>query len=200
MAIAHVPHAALGREEDVSRPRTTLEEIHEALDVPGWRIEILEGRIVMSPSPIKLHSRIINWLARTLDTLCDEKGWECLTQVTLDLVATRDRVEPDLLVYPLDEVTDGQWLLPVDRAILVVEVVSPSSRHDDYKTKRRACALNHIPLYLVIDPEASSLTLYSLPGEEGYRQVTPLPAGGRLDLPEPLGFALDTAEMPGKRR
>lgn len=199
MAIAHVPYAALEREEDVSEPRT-LEEIHESLDVPGWRIEMLGGRIVMSPSSIKLHSRIINWLSRKLDALCDDKGWECLTNVTLDLPTTRERIEPDLLVYPLDEATDGQWLLPVDRAILAVEVVSSSSRHDDYETKRKACGLSRVPLYLVIDPEAASLTLYSLPGEEGYRQATPLPAGGRLDLPEPLGFTLDTAEMPMRRR
>jgi Uma2 family endonuclease len=100
----------------------------------------------------------------------------------------------------MDEATDGQWLLPASEALLVVEVVSASSRHDDYKTKRDACALSRIPLYLVIDPETSSLTLFSLPGEEGYRQVTPLPAGGRIDLPEPLGFTLDTAEMPMERQ
>jgi hypothetical protein len=86
----------------VSEPRT-LEEIHEALDVPGWRIEILGGRIVMSPSPIKLHARIVTWLSRTFGPMCDDKGWDCLGQVTIDLPATQERIDlPEPLAFTLD--------------------------------------------------------------------------------------------------
>ena len=72
----------------------------------------------------------------------------------------------------------------------------PSSRYDDYETKRKACALSGVPLYLVIDPETPSLTLFARPDDGGYLQATPVPAGGRLSLPDPFGITLDTSTMP----
>lgn len=199
MAIAHAPHAALESEDDVPRPRT-LEEIHDSLEIPGCRVEILGGRIVVSPSPIKLHGRMVTWLTRVLATICEEKSWDCLGEVTIELPITRERIEPDLLICPVNETTDREWLIPASEALLVTEVVSPSSRHDDYETKRKACALNEVPLYLVIDPDVPSLTLFSQPGDGGYLQATPIPAGGILSLPAPFEITLDTATMPvGKR-
>jgi Uma2 family endonuclease len=200
MAIAHAPHAALESEEDVPRPRT-LEEIHDTLDIPGCRIEILGGRIVVSPSPAKLHGRIVTWLTRVMGPACEDRGWDCLGEVTIDLPATRERIEPDLLICPVNESTDREWLIPASEAVLVAEVVSPSSRYDDYETKRKACALSGVPLYLVIDPDTPSLTLFTQPGDGGYSQATPIPAGGRLALPAPIEITLDTTTMPvGKRR
>jgi Uma2 family endonuclease len=186
-------------EEDVPRPRT-LEEIHDSLQIPGFRVEILDERIVVSPSPIKLHARIVTWLTRAVGATCDEKGWDCLGEVTIELPATRERIEPDLLICPVNETTDREWLVPASEALLVTEVVSPSSRHDDYETKRKACALNGVPLYLVIDPDAPSLTLFSQPGDGGYLQATPVAAGGTLAIPAPLEIVLDTATMPMTKR
>ncbi|MGI5225659.1 Uma2 family endonuclease [Actinoallomurus sp. CA-142502] len=83
--------------------------------------------------------------------------------------------------------------------MLVTAVVSPSSRYDDYETKRKSCAVNGVPLYLIIDPDTPSLTLFSQPGDGGYLQATPIPVGGALSLPAPFEITLDTTTMPRRK-
>ena len=71
--------------------------------------------------------------------------------------------------------------------LLVVEVVSPSSRHDDRITKPAKCATHRVPLYLLVDPTVNPLTasLYRLDGRGGYPDLDVpdlLPVGDRLAL------------------
>ena len=194
MALATIQEAAHPMEEDAKGP--TIEELYESLDVPGHRVELLEGRIVVSPAPIKLHNRIVTWLTLTLGDLCTERDWDLLTHGTVELSATSERVQPDLFVCPADESTDGEWLLQAKDVLLAAEVVSPSSRRDDYEVKRTGCALSEIPLYLVIDPRESMITLFAGPSPRGYLRSEAVVIGDKLDLPEPFGITLDTATMP----
>jgi Uma2 family endonuclease len=83
--------------------------------------------------------------------------------------------------------------------LLAVEVVSPSSRRDDYEVKRAACALSEIPLYLIVDPRESMMMLFAGPSPRRYLRSVAVPIGDKLDLPEPFGIVLDTATMPGRR-
>ena len=62
--------------------------------------------------------------------------------------------------------------------------------------KRRRYAEYGAPLYLLVDRQERSCTLYAEPGELGYRVVDgPHPFGTPLRLPEPFGLDLDTAEF-----
>jgi hypothetical protein len=52
-----------------------LEQIWETLDIPGHRVELIDGQIVVSPSASRSHSVAIN---RLIDALIDIKrkhGW-----------------------------------------------------------------------------------------------------------------------------
>lgn len=179
----------------VARP-PTLAELHESLDVPGFRVEILQGRIVMSPSPIRRHNRSVRWLMAAFEDLCVKNDWDQFPQVTLDLAATEERIVPDLLICPVDDSADAQWLVPASEALLVAEVVSASSRKDDYEGKRDSCALNGVPLYLVIDPGLGKVSLFSQPSDRGYLRSESIPVGDELEIPDPFDFTLDTATMP----
>jgi Uma2 family endonuclease len=102
------------------------------------------------------------------------------------------------LVGALFEVaTRNGWDLLQTTVLLVAEVVSPSSRHDDREVKRDAYARGRAPLYLLIDPQQSerSVTLFSDPHPDGYRSRTRVPFGDQIGLPEPLRIVLDTAGM-----
>lgn len=197
MALATIEEAAHEMDEDTRSP--TLEEVYDSLDLPGQRVELLEGRIVVSPAPIKLHNRIVTWLTLTIGTLATERGWDILTHGTVELPATSERIQPDLFVIPVDEATDAEWLIPAAKVLLAVEVVSRSSRRDDYEVKRAGCALSEIPLYLIIDPHVGMITLFAGPSPRGYLRSSAIPIGDKLDLPEPFEITLDTATMPAKR-
>jgi Uma2 family endonuclease len=195
MALAYAMETAHTMDDE---REPTLREIHESLDIPGCRIEIIGERIIVSPTPIKRHDKIVTWLSDMLRDACGTAGWDRLSQTTVDLLDTEERFVPDMLVCPEDESTDGEWLVPAAEALLVVEVVSASSRNDDYKSKEESYAKNGIPMYLIVDPFLARLTLCTEPSDRGYRMVHSVDVGEKLDLPEPFDLALDTATIPIK--
>ena len=67
-------------------------------------------------------------------------------------------LQPDLLVARRADV--GPRGLEQGTPILVVEIVSPSSRLTDLGTKRLAYQAGGVPAYWVVDPEESSLTVF----------------------------------------
>ena len=79
--------------------------------------------------------------------------------------------------------------------LLVAEVVSPSSVHDDHVVKPRSCALAGVPLYLVVDTFASRFRLLSRPGPEGYADEVTESLGKPLELPAPWNLTIDTAKL-----
>jgi hypothetical protein len=71
-----------------------LERIWQTLDVPGHRVEFIDGEIVVSPSASRWHSGAIDEL---IDALIDVKrrhGWRIHTNLTVHIAATRERLIP----------------------------------------------------------------------------------------------------------
>lgn len=52
-----------------------------------------------------------------------------------------------------------------------------------------------IPVYLLVDRDQETVVLYSEPKDGSYQQITPFPWGTPVELPDPLGFTLDTEEL-----
>src|SRR3569833_1681657 len=194
MALATMQEAAHIMDQDVGGP--TIEQLYESLDLPGHRVELLEGRIVVSPAPIKLLFRFVTWLRDAHQGICAERGWDRLTHGTVEFPATSERIQPDLFICPADESTDGEWLIPAKSVLMAVEVVSPSSRRDDYEVKRVGCARSGVPLYVIVDPRESLITMFSGPSRRGYLRSEALAVGDKLGRPEPFGSTLDTTTMP----
>ncbi|MFB7254646.1 Uma2 family endonuclease [Streptomyces nojiriensis] len=78
-----------------------------------------------------------------------------------------------------------------------IEVVSPSSVHNDYEVKDRAYARRGIPNHLVFDPyQAHCVTLWN-PGPDGYRGRDTIPYGGKVVVGTGLGkLTVDTSTLP----
>lgn len=84
--------------------------------------------------------------------------------------------------------------MPCDGVAMVLEVTSTKPRIDR-EAKRRCYARGGIPLYLLVDRDVSSITLFSDPERDDYRQHCTLPFGKPLALPEPFAFELDTTDF-----
>lgn len=52
-----------------------------------------------------------------------------------------------------------------------------------------------IPVYLLVDRDKETVVVYSEPKDGSYQQITPFPWGTPVELPDPLGFTLDTEEL-----
>ena len=101
-----------------------------------------------------------------------------------------------VLIHP-----DAQTAKEEQAAIaLVVEVTSPPSRDavfNDRTVKPVEYARGMVPLYLLVDQELGRWTLYGRhEGWQRYQIVADGTCGEDILLPEPLGFAIPTANWP----
>jgi Uma2 family endonuclease len=174
-----------------------LERVYASLDVPGHRVELLDGQITVSPTASRMHSRIVQRLQEALWERIRQHGWELHANLTLHVAATRERLVPDLWICRPDAQEFDENEVYGQGALLVAEVVSSSSRHRDLVDKARAYAQAGVPLYLVIDPSATpaALVLHSHPRGDAYRSLTQAETGQALTLPDPFGVELDIKHL-----
>lgn len=179
-------------------------QVWEALSVPaGWKAEVIEGEIVMSPSPSGRHNVVAGQIARQLYQVLPESHG--LYQ-TLDLaVPARNGIFiPDLVVVPeatLLAQDEGHVL--AGEAELVVEITSPSSIGRDRITKRDGYATAGVPLYLLVDAfgeDGPEVTLFGEPSGGIYRVLFTGTYGDAVSLPEPFDIALKTSGFPRPRK
>jgi Uma2 family endonuclease len=171
-----------------------------ALDTPeGFRAELIEGEIVVTPPPDGDHehyiSRIAKQVIRRSVTDMDFSGNKGL-KLKRGGACPKNHAIPDVTFAPahllLFRGADA-WM-PCEGVAMVVEVTS-TKPEADREAKRRCYAGGGVPLYLLVDRDASSITLFSDPQKDEYRQHSTLPFGKPLTLPEPFAFDLDTSDF-----
>jgi Uma2 family endonuclease len=164
---------------------------------PRDRVEIINDRVVMSPMPTWVHERIISRLLSLLMAIVDERDWVISSNISLFFGAQRDRYKPDLTVAPADPPLRGRDHIHGDATVLVVEVVSDSSVHDDHKVKPTGYAAAGVPLCMVIDCFAGTVRLLSQPNAqtERYELQHEVPIGKAVELPEPWSLTIDTGKL-----
>jgi Uma2 family endonuclease len=126
----------------------TLDDL-ERLPDDGRRYEIIDGSLVMSPSPYFEHQRVANWLRRALERSIPP-GLDVFENVGVLLMSDPLRyVIPDLttLRVPTDGSRDLRLYVPPADVRLVVEIVSRSSVTFDRVTKPALYAEAGIPRY-----------------------------------------------------
>lgn len=171
-----------------------------ALETPeGFRAELIEGEIVVTPPPDGDHEDYIELIvsqvyrrSRTDMQFSGNKG----LKLKSGGACPKNHAIPDGTFAPkeLRLYRGADSWMPCDGVAMVVEVTS-SKPAADREAKRRCYARGGIPLYLLVDREASSVTLFSDPERDDYRQHCTLPFGKPLALPEPFAFELDTTDF-----
>ncbi|MFJ8044572.1 Uma2 family endonuclease [Kitasatospora sp. NPDC096147] len=158
--------------------------------IKGDRAEIIEG-VIEYVVPTWGHERAITSIRRQLDSRLIEL--DCEPGVgNLDLPGSPNWYVPDLAVVPSRLVDEDRVLVP-DQTLLVVKVTSDSDGDTDRVVKRRRYAEYGAPLYLLVDRQERTCTLYAAPGPLGYTSVSgPHPFGTAISLPEPFGIELAT--------
>ncbi|GAA2363483.1 Uma2 family endonuclease [Nonomuraea africana] len=183
-------------ERPITEMPTMQESYKRACELfPGYRVELVNGRIVVNDVPTGDHNDIISNLLMQIISVVAANGWKLWTNIKLFLGPQADRYIPDLTIVPRNPRMWGDDEVYGDDTHLVVEVVSPSSGHDDHAIKPREYARAGVPLYLLIDPAQDLAVLFSLPAEKGYQQKTQVDLGKALDLPAPWDLSLDTAKL-----
>jgi Uma2 family endonuclease len=170
----------------------TFEDL-QALDVEDWRrYEIVDGALLVSPTPAIDHEFVIAEIPRVLVRAAPD-GLVVLSGALGIRIGSSYRV-PDLaVVHRAVRGRNRQYLWPEDVA-LAVEVVSPGSVSMDRILKPAQYAAAGIPAYWRVETDPISLTAYELrPGEAAYTEAGTWNSGEivRLDKPFPVEVEID---------
>lgn len=189
-------------QERTDEPTMDLHTLAESLELPdGYRVEIINGSITVSPTPTVRHADIVTEVHESLlEVGLRAKGLRALQMITLEIAKTGDRYVPDLVVMPTalarGKEWDGpSWIRPAEEVELVVEVVSPSSAHHDWTNKAKGYAQAGVPLYLVIDPKQDEVALFRQPEGDEYQEVTRALRSGSVRLPKPFDLHLEATDL-----
>lgn len=138
---AHAPHR-----------RWTEEEFYAARDAapPGERWELVDGEVLVTPSPHWVHQRIIG---RLFELVAPYVRLHALGETflsPLDVKLEQGLVlQPDLLVVPAGELKRRSDV--ARHLLLAAEIVSPSSARHDRVRKRPHYQRNRVPEYWIVD-------------------------------------------------
>jgi Uma2 family endonuclease len=135
-------------------------EMVQGLPDDGNRHEAVYGELLVTPAPRKSHQRVVLRLSLALQPYVETWNLGELFGSPLDLVHGPDSVvEPDVMVLrPGVEDVD---LTDLSAALLVVEVLSPSTARQDRFTKRRLYQESGVPAYWIVDPDARVVEVWT---------------------------------------
>lgn len=127
----------------------------------GKRYELVQGELLVNPAPSPTHQRISRRLVRQLEDYFHGRALGEVFYAPLDVILTRhDVFEPDLLVVadPSHISKRGIEKPP----LLVVEILSPSTRKVDRGIKRRRYAELGVQHYWMVDPDERRVECFRL--------------------------------------
>lgn len=173
---------------------------YSALGETAWGYtELIQGRVLMSPSGRPDHGRALMEFLVQLDSRLPE-GWGAVHNLDVDLeLAAPDEPgfsrRPDVIVLREDDghrSSDEGRMVRASEVVLAVELVAADTRRIDLVDKLRDYADAGIPHYWTVDiDEPISLTARRLTEQFGYQDDQTATGIFRTEVPFPVEINLD---------
>lgn len=162
----------------------------DAMPDDGYRHELIDGAIIVTPSPGFAHQVVVGSLHWALRPGAEAAGF-LLLPGPFDVVLGQSVVVPDLLAARRSAFTERD--LP-GAPELVIEVRSPSTARIDIGLKRDLYARSAVPWYWLVDPRTPSVTVLHLVAGE-YEVAASAQGEQVLELAQPWPVALVPAKL-----
>jgi Uma2 family endonuclease len=133
----------------------TLEELHSLPD-DGNTYELVRGELFVTPPPTVEHEEIHARLARILDAFVATNGLGYVYHPRAVVQFQGSQVEPDLMVRPPHPTPGAGWAA-WPPPLLVVEIISPSTRRRDHEQKKSLYLDAGVAEYWIVDPDDRSI-------------------------------------------
>jgi Uma2 family endonuclease len=172
--------------------REDLRQALAALDVlPGMRAELIDGEIIVSPTPDGEHETIVvavdDWV----------REHDLRLHRNLTIITPEGEYVPDGIAAPKGAFADRDWHTEPDNVLMVLEVTSREKNKGDKDRgpKRKGYAAADIPLYLLVDRYERKITIFSDPRGGDYHHSASALLGDALKIPAPLEGSIDTQDL-----
>jgi Uma2 family endonuclease len=142
-------------------------------DGTDTRYELVNGELINMSLGTGKHGAIIKFLERTFDAEIERMGsnWTAIQSV-LGIQSPRggrwDTVRiPDVVILPLEqwrELQNKEAVITMNQPVplLIVEVVSESTKRTDYRAKKAESSVLEISEYWIVDPLENQVTILTL--------------------------------------
>lgn len=142
MAVTHTPD------------RWTVDMLHSLPD-DGQRYEIIDGALLVTPSPSFDHQSAVVHLVTRLQRYLDGEPVGYLRVAPGDVEFDRETlVQPDVFVVaPVNGNRPRTWR-EAGRPLLAIEILSPSTARADRGRKRELYQHHGVPEYWIVDPDS----------------------------------------------
>lgn len=119
------------------------------------RYELVDGELLVTPSPARAHQEAVRLLLIALSAYLDAERVGSVLQSPADVEVEPGQVtQPDLFVVPADEAARlVREDFPARVLLLAAEVLSPSSARFD-RVDKRGLYQRNVPEYWIIDVDA----------------------------------------------
>lgn len=146
--------------------RWTREDWEALPEDDGNRYELLDGELLVTPSPVGPHQRAVWALFRLVDhyVTAHRLGLTGLAPSDLDF-RSGQALQPDLFVVPLVEGREPIHWREFAIPLLIAEVLSPSTAVRDRNLKRRKYQTSGVGEYWIVDPDARHIERWR-PGDD----------------------------------
>ena len=176
----------------------TWEDLQSIPDEDHWRYELVDGSLLVSPSPSKFHQLCVFNLGALLGVDCPPR-LQVLTAPFDFTPQTGVVLQPDVLVMDWDRSDDNRTQVA---PLLVVEVLSPGTRTKDRVLKRAVYAEHGVASYWIVDvsdPSAPSLLALELAGDV-YQVVADVRGEETANLERPFPVSVTPARLVDRSR
>jgi Uma2 family endonuclease len=170
-----------------------IEEVRRRIP-SDWKVEFSGDTIVMQASPTDIHQRNLAIIQRQFERHAPV-GYLFSNNTDLYSPEVAKLRNPDLTYLPDEAMTTGKNTTPADLALIAVEVVSPSNPENDWAGKLRDYPIMGIPLYLIVDAQQKTVTLFQEIDAGRYRMREDADFGQAIHVPAPFNFTLDTSGL-----
>lgn len=190
--------------EKGSRRRWSAREVRQLIaenPLQTPRYELVDGELLVTPSPNRAHQLAVKALLRSLDDYLTTTRIGYVLQSPFDVELEPESItQPDVFVVSPSDWDRLATEMPARELVLAIEVLSPSSSRHDRVTKR-PLYLRHVSEYWIVDPYGRVIERWT-PGEERPEILTTTlewhPRGGAeaFQLALPAFFASVFDEKP----
>jgi Uma2 family endonuclease len=159
----------------------------------GKCYQIVRGELFVTPSPNPVHQRVSRRLQRHLEDYFHGRSIGEVFNAPIDLILTNhDVLVPDLLVVTDPGLISKRGI--EGPPLLVVEILSPSTRKQDRGVKATRYAECGVEHYWIVDPEKRRIECHRA-ADGVYRCVLDTEGNRVLAHPEWDGLEIDLAEL-----
>ncbi|MGB3769301.1 MAG: Uma2 family endonuclease [Phormidesmis sp.] len=157
----------------VAVQKLTFEEYLKYEDGTDTRYELVNGQLVPMSVGMGIHAFIIDFLANQFRLATASMNRSDMAMAgSVGVRSPRGRRQdtsriPDITVLPEEQMAsmlDREAVINLDEPppLLVVEVVSRSTRSEDYQDKRAEYGFLEIPEYWIVDPLSKLVTVFTI--------------------------------------